>query len=94
MFRAQAERVIFRIRGDLNRGADLARFSPFSNQVDDRSDQVWPDAKALQNFLVLVQDVLCDEPHEVFFLCPSVENVGTGVSPRDERFSEARYASH
>ena len=93
MLATQAERLIFRIRRDFNRGARLHLCGPFANQAYDPPDQVSANTKALQDFLVLIQDVIGDEPNEVVFLCPLVEDIGAGVSARNERLAEARDAS-
>lgn len=68
--------------------------SPFSNQVNDSPDQVLADTKAFQNFLILIENVFRHKPREVVFLCPPVEDISTGISPLNERFSEARDAGH
>lgn len=43
------------------------RFGPFPNQAYDPPDWVSAKTEALQDFLILVQDVIGDEPNEVFF---------------------------
>jgi hypothetical protein len=79
---------------NLNRGAHLYFSGPFPNQAYDSPDQVSANAKALQDVLVLVQDILGDKPNEGVSLCPLLEDISAGVSTRSERLSEACDPSH
>ncbi len=65
-----------------------------SDQVDDFSDEIWTGAKSLQNFFVLVQNILGYEPDEIVRLAPPVEHISTRIPAGNERLSEARYAGH
>jgi hypothetical protein len=93
-FGASAKRVVLGIGRNLSRGVHFHLFGPFADQVDDFSDKTWTDAKSLQNFLVLVQNIFAYEPYEAVPVPPPVEYIGTWIPAGNKRFSEARYAGH
>jgi hypothetical protein len=93
-FGAEAKRIVLWVRGNLSGDTHLHFFGSVADQVDDFSDKTWTDAKALQNFLVFVQNVFCYELDEIVLLGPPMEYIITLIPAGNERLSEARYASH
>jgi hypothetical protein len=93
-FGAEAKRVVLGIGRNFSRGADLDPFGSLSDQVDDFSDKTWTDAKALQNFFVLVQNILGYELDKIVLFGPLVEHISTRIPARNKRLSEPRFACH
>jgi hypothetical protein len=91
---AGAECIVARVRGYLNRGTHSDLLGALTDQVDNSSDQVWTNTEALQNFLVLVQDVFSHQPDEVVPFRPLMKYVGARISSRDKRRPESRYAGY
>lgn len=83
LLRAQAEFVVSRIRRECDRFANLDILGALSNQIDNRADQAGPDAKTIQDFLILIQNILGDEPDKAAFRRPRVKNIGAWISTRN-----------
>jgi hypothetical protein len=62
--------------GYFGRGANLDRFSPLSNEIDERADRCGSNVQPLQNFLVLGENILRVQPHKVFLVRPAMEQIG------------------
>ena len=93
-FGAEAKGFVLGIGRNLSRGMHSDLFGPFAHQVDDFSDKIWTNAKALQNFLVFFQNIFSYEPDEIVPLGPSVEYISTRIPAGNKWLSEARYAGY
>src|SRR5580698_742864 len=65
-FGTNTECIVLGVGRYLGREADLDRFSPLSNEIDERADRSGSNVQPLQNFLVLGENILRVEPHKVF----------------------------
>jgi len=74
-----AERFITWVGRDLLRLMRLNQFPFFPQEVDDPADQVRPNIPAGEDMLILVKNVLVEQPCEMAMLDPVFEQARAGV---------------
>ena len=89
---AKAKGIVLGIRRNLDGRTDSHFFGALSNQVHDSPDQFGTNMQTLQDFLVLVKNVLREEPDEIVFLCPPAKQICARILSWNTKLSEARDA--